>query len=144
MVIIKISGNMNRRRFLQTAITATAFAGACATPRRQGRVLNETELRRVAAKEELNRPSLGLFDSRARMNIGSEQLPLPVVYDGERIVKMSPERRRALRYQCHAPLASGQIGSGDDRTPMGVHEGPGCHEKHDLRRLPSAPVQLRA
>lgn len=41
--------------------------------------------------------------------------------------------RQALCYQCHAPLASAQAGSGDDRTPMGVHEGIrclACHQKH--------------
>jgi hypothetical protein len=108
---------------------------SCHMVHREGMPLKKkADLRRVAAREELNRPSLGLFDRRARMNIGTEQLPLPVVLDGERAVKMSPERRQALCYQCHAPLASGQIGSGDDRTAMGVHEGLGCltcHEKHN-------------
>lgn len=40
---------MNRRRFLQTAITTTAFTAACATPRRQGRILNEAELTTLEA-----------------------------------------------------------------------------------------------
>lgn len=90
---------------------------------------------RVAVNEETFRPSLGFFDRRTRMNIGADILVLPTVYEGDRIVKTSPERRQALCYQCHAPLASGEVGSGDDRTPMGVHEGLGClscHDKHDL------------
>ena len=106
---------------------------SCHMMHRAGMPLKKAD-QRVAAKEEMFRPSLGLFDRRARMNIGTDILPLPVVYDGKLMVKMSPERRQALCYQCHAPLSSGQAGSGDDRTPLGVHEGLGClscHEKHD-------------
>jgi hypothetical protein len=88
---------------------------------------------KVAAKEELARPSLGLFDRRSRMNVRVDALPLPVVYEGARPVRRSLDQRQALCYQCHAPLASAQAGSGDDRTPLGVHEGIGClgcHQKH--------------
>jgi hypothetical protein len=105
----------------------------CHVVHRNGMPLKKAD-QRVAVKEELFRPSLGLFDRRARVNLGTDVLPLPIMYDGERLVKMSPERRQALCYQCHAPLASGHVGSGDDRTPMGVHEGLGClscHEKHN-------------
>jgi hypothetical protein len=52
---------------------------------------------------------------------------------GERAVKISPDPRQALCYQCHAPLSTLEVGSGDDRTPIGVHEGLSClacHEKH--------------
>jgi gluconate 2-dehydrogenase gamma chain len=40
---------MNRRRFLQAAASAAVFTGACATPRRQGRDLNEAELTTLEA-----------------------------------------------------------------------------------------------
>ena len=105
---------------------------SCHVVHRNGMPLKKPS-QRVGAKEELFRPSLGLFDRRSRMNMGADILPLPVVYEGERLVKISPDRRQSLCYQCHAPLSSGQLGSGDDRTPMGVHEGLsclGCHEKH--------------
>lgn len=106
---------------------------SCHMVHRDGMPLKKDD-RRIAGKEELFRPSLGLFDRRSRMNIAADILPLPVMYQGQRAVKTSPERRQALCYQCHAPLASGQVGSGDDRTPTGVHEGLGClscHEKHN-------------
>jgi hypothetical protein len=106
---------------------------SCHVVHRDGMPLKKSS-QRISAREEFSRPSLGLFDRRTRLNIGTDQLPLPSIYDGERKVNASPERRQALCYQCHAPLASGQIGSGDDRTPMGVHEGLGClscHEKHN-------------
>ena len=50
-----------------------------------------------------------------------------------RPVKASPDQRQALCYQCHAAQASAQVASGDDRTPVGVHEGLSClacHQKH--------------
>jgi len=56
------------------------------------------------------------------------------MHDGERPVKMSPDSRQALCYQCHAPLANTQVNSGDDRTPMGVHEGLSCFACHDKHK----------
>jgi hypothetical protein len=62
------------------------------------------------------------------------------------MVTVSQDPRQALCFQCHAPrepetgsvaAASAwgpQVGSGDDRTPMGVHEGISCiscHEGHN-------------
>jgi hypothetical protein len=105
---------------------------SCHVTHREGMPLKKPS-QRIGVREELFRPSLGLFDRRARMNMGTSLLHLPAMHDGERLVTMSPDPRQSLCYQCHAPLASGQLGSGDDRTPKGVHEGLsclGCHEKH--------------
>lgn len=52
------------------------------------------------------------------------------MHDGERNIKISPDIRQALCYQCHAPLATMEVGSGDDRTTMGVHEGLSCFACH--------------
>jgi len=84
-------------------------------------------------REEISRPSLALFDRREQDYIALDRLPLPQMYEGLRPIKISPDQRQALCYQCHAPEASSQVGSGDDRTPIGVHEGlscVACHEKH--------------
>jgi len=83
--------------------------------------------------QEIVRPSLALFDRRELDYIAVGRLPLPEMRDGERPVKISPDRRQALCYQCHAPLSSMEVGSGDDRTTIGVHEGLSClacHETH--------------
>ena len=83
---------------------------------------------------------------------GLDRLPLPAMKDGDRPVKTSPDRRQALCYQCHAPRAGNQVFSGDDRTPVGVHEGLSCLACHAearpddarlVRRLPPAPLELR-
>ena len=83
--------------------------------------------------KERFRPSLAFFDRRSREAIPVNELPLPAMLDGERKVHMSPDIRQALCYQCHAAEASAQVRSGDDRTPVGVHEGLSClacHDKH--------------
>lgn len=87
----------------------------------------------AGSRQEITRPSLALFDRRRQDYVALERLPLPQMKDGDRLVKISPDQRQALCYQCHAPSATGQVGSGDDRTPVGVHEGLSCfacHEKH--------------
>jgi hypothetical protein len=79
------------------------------------------------------RPSLAFFDRRSREAIPVSDLPLPKMLDGVRPVSMSPDVRQALCYQCHAAEPSMQVRSGDDRTPIGVHEGLSClacHDKH--------------
>jgi hypothetical protein len=88
---------------------------------------------RSSAGEPVHRPSLALFDRRDMGHVANVNLAIPQILDGMRPTRMSPDRRQALCYQCHAPLATRQVGSGDDRTAIGVHEGISClacHEKH--------------
>ncbi len=105
---------------------------ACHSIHREGAPLVKPR-ERVSAQEEIVRPSVGLFDRRTRMNVSAAILPLPAIYEGARPVRISSDQRQALCYQCHAPLATMQAGSGDDRTPLGIHEGLSClacHEQH--------------
>ncbi len=83
--------------------------------------------------QKLVTASLTLWDRREGAHLPLAFMALPAVVEGQRAVTMSPDARQALCYQCHAPLASAQAGSGDDRTPLGVHEGLSClacHLKH--------------
>jgi len=107
----------------------------CHTVHRSGPQLKKVgeEGRIEGPKQEINRPSLAFFDRRSQRHIPVSELPLPVMLEGNRVVRMSPDRRQAVCYQCHAALATRQVGSGDDRTPIGVHEGISClscHLKH--------------
>lgn len=81
--------------------------------------------------EALMTPSLALWDRRTSESMPVQLLPVPAMYEGERPVAVSPDPRQALCYQCHAPLANMQVRSGDDRTPVGVHEGLSCFACHD-------------
>lgn len=80
--------------------------------------------------QEIARPSLAWFDRRTQQYIPIAQLPMPAMLDGARPVKMSPDPRQTLCYQCHAPMSTMQVGSGDDRTGFRVHEGISCLACH--------------
>lgn len=87
----------------------------------------------AAARQERSRPSLALFDRREQQHFALDLLPLPAMREGARSIQASPDPRQALCYQCHAPQSTAQVASGDDRTPIGVHEGLSClacHQKH--------------
>jgi hypothetical protein len=79
--------------------------------------------------------SLAFYDRRERMYFPAVLLPLPKMKEVDRAVEISPDSRQGLCYQCHAPEATMEVGTGDDRTPVGVHEGIGClgcHSPHAL------------
>lgn len=108
---------------------------ACHQVHRQGEPLKRPWVERAVfgPRQPVTKPSLALFDRRQLRPVSVRLLPLPEMREGERRVRMSPDPRQGLCYQCHAPLASFQVGSGDDRTPIGVHEGISClacHERH--------------
>ncbi|MGC1463267.1 MAG: multiheme c-type cytochrome [Terracidiphilus sp.] len=96
--------------------------------------------------------SLAFYDRRETLHFAAVSLAIPQMYDGARPVTVSQDPRQSLCYQCHAPrqpetgsvaAAHGwgpQVGSGDDRTPMGVHEGiscVACHNDHNENTLAS-------
>jgi hypothetical protein len=108
---------------------------ACHQMHRQGGQLQKAgdDGRVAGPRQEINRPSLALYDRRTQAHVSVARLSLPTMKEGNRPVKMSPDQRQALCYQCHAAEASAQVGTGDDRTGMGVHEGISClacHQKH--------------
>jgi hypothetical protein len=80
--------------------------------------------------QAISTSSLALFDRRELDHVALGQLSLPSMHDGNRAIRISPDVRQALCYQCHAPLVTATIGSGDDRTPIGVHEGLSCFACH--------------
>jgi len=108
---------------------------ACHEIHHEGAPMHKTgaEGRVAGPAQEIARPSLAFFDRRTEQYIPLADLPVPTMMEGARLVKMSLDQRQALCYQCHAPEAAMQVGSGDDRTAIGVHEGISClacHLKH--------------
>ena len=102
---------------------------------RQGQPLQKTDVKGAVPglSQEIAGPSLALFDRRTQQYIPLRDLPIPPVMEGTRVVRMSKDQRQALCYQCHAPVSTMQVGSGDDRTGIGVHEGISClacHAQH--------------
>jgi len=115
---------------------------ACHQVHREGDVATKAQSR-ISVAGPGEDESLAFYDRRERMHIAAAALPLPVVFDGVRRVNVSPDPRQGVCYQCHAPRSPGagteaaakglarQVGSGDDRTPMGVHEGISCVACHN-------------
>ncbi len=111
---------------------------ACHQMHREGVLLGKSTLDQPTPgpRQEINRPSISLFDRRSQDHIPVAELPMPAILEGKLAVKISPDQRQALCYQCHAPLAAREVGSGDDRTPLGVHQGLSCfacHSNHDMQ-----------
>ena len=87
--------------------------------------------------------SLAFYDRRERMHFSAATLTIPELYDGPNALDVSQDPRQGVCYQCHAPRKPDaesaaaanswgmQAGSGDDRTPMGVHEGLSCFSCHN-------------
>ena len=85
----------------------------------------------ATSKEPRNPASL--YCRREKKYIAAAELPVARVQDHGRAVLVSADPRQRVCMQCHAPNAFGQAGSGDDRTPRGVHEGiscAACHQGH--------------
>jgi len=97
---------------------------------------------RISVGDEPIPDSLAFYDRREGEHFAVAALALPVLHEGARMVSVSPDPRSALCYQCHAPRPpdtgtpaalngwGSQAGSGDDRTPTGVHEGLSCLSCH--------------
>ena len=107
---------------------------ACHAVHRPGTPMALRSASEQAGEDARYRPSLGIYDRREQVHLEAKALPLPAMVDGVRPVRMSPDARQAVCYQCHAPDHTFQSGSGDDRTCVGVHEGLSClacHAGHD-------------
>ena len=104
----------------------------CHQLHRQGNPLVRPPLKPTAPgpSQNVSSPSLALFDRRELDYVAVTDLSLPPMREGSRVIKLSPDMRQALCYQCHAPIVTKQVNSGDDRTPVGVHEGLSCFACH--------------
>ena len=114
---------------------------ACHRMHREGPVQTKPATR-ISATAIASPESLAFYDRREQLHFGVNNLSLPRIWDSSRAVSISPDQRQALCYQCHAPRIpeagaaaatnhlGPQIGSGDDRTPVGVHEGISCLACH--------------
>lgn len=115
---------------------------ACHEMHREGAVQSKPA-QRISVVATPVPATLAFYDRREQLHFAASRLSLPTLFDGTRAVRISPDQRQAICYQCHAPrrpdansvaAANGwgpQFGSGDDRTTVGVHEGISCVACHD-------------
>lgn len=83
----------------------------------------------VHAPSAENLPA-GFYNRRETAHVSADRLPVPEIHENGRAVKVSRDPRQRGCMQCHAAEASHQLGSSDDRTPSGVHEGLSCLDCH--------------
>ncbi|MDX1284652.1 MAG: hypothetical protein R3182_06560, partial [Draconibacterium sp.] len=74
--------------------------------------------------------SIGFYSRHEKMHFDLENLPHPVMLNGQDTVQTPADPVYRLCVQCHAPSVWHQVGQGDDRTPVGVHEGISCRACH--------------
>jgi len=73
------------------------------------------------------------YDRYEKTHIDAAHLPALRLAGDSGSVRVADDARERVCVQCHAPDAFHRAGSGDDRTPRGVHEGLSClacHENH--------------
>lgn len=71
-----------------------------------------------------------LYVRNEQTSFAADALPITPITQNGQPVKISSDPRQRLCTQCHAPNALRQLGSQDDRTPIGVHEGLSCLDCH--------------
>lgn len=76
------------------------------------------------------RDTLAFYVRPEKTHFALDDLMIPKIFEQGRPVTVSSDPRQRLCVQCHAPDAHGNAGSGDDRTPTGVHEGISCATCH--------------
>lgn len=115
---------------------------SCHWVHRQGSPSQKPPERMSVAGRPVN-DSIAFYDRREQLHFAAASLAIPALYDGPNKLKVSPDPRQGLCYQCHAPRQPDtntvaaqnhwgpQAGSGDDRTPTGVHEGLSCLSCHN-------------
>jgi hypothetical protein len=89
----------------------------------------------IAHQRAVRVTPLHFYQRHEKLHLEAALLSQPGITLNGVPVKMSPDRRQALCYQCHSPNAMHEAGSSDDRTPRGVHEGISClacHASHSM------------
>jgi len=88
---------------------------------------------------ELNKIA-GFYNRPDKQFFSADILPKPKIFKGKQPVGVSDDSRQLVCVQCHAPNSWHQSGTGDDRTPSGVHMGlscVSCHERHSNKTVKS-------
>jgi hypothetical protein len=88
-----------------------------------------------AAASSTNSSLTGYYDRREQLFFPVSELPHPKIALKGEDLKISADPLIRVCYQCHAPSAYHQAGTGDDRTPRGVHAGLSCMDCHPPHAL---------
>jgi hypothetical protein len=87
--------------------------------------------RKIFYQRQPSLSKVSFYNRADRSNIPVDNLPELQVWNGNIQLKVSDDPVMRNCVQCHAPGASHQAGTSDDRTPRGVHEGISCNVCHE-------------
>ena len=93
----------------------------------------EKNIAKDLTAEEKRNPSISWYIRTDKRQQRADKLQKLTMVDQERAIKVSDDPANKLCVQCHSSNFSHQVGSEDDRTPTGVHEGiscTACHSPH--------------
>ncbi|HTY12124.1 MAG TPA: NapC/NirT family cytochrome c [Bacteroidota bacterium] len=92
---------------------------------------NASDPKKIFYERKVNLPKALFYYRYEKTHVETADLPFPAIWDGGRKVEVSDDPVQRICLQCHAPNAFHQAGTGDDRTPRGIHEGLSCLACHD-------------
>ena len=92
---------------------------------------NPSDPKKIFYERKVDLPKALFYYRYEKTHVEVADLPSPTIWDGTRKVEISDDLLQRICLQCHAPSAFHQAGTGDDRTPRGIHEGISCLACHD-------------
>jgi hypothetical protein len=92
---------------------------------------NPSDPKKIFYERKVDLPKALFYYRYEKNHVEAADLPSPTIWDGTRKVEVSDDLLERICLQCHAPSAFHQAGTGDDRTPRGIHEGISCLACHD-------------
>ena len=95
---------------------------------------NPSDPKKIFYERKADLPKALFYYRYEKNHVEAADLPSPTIWDGTRKVEVSDDLLQRICLQCHAPSAFHQAGTGDDRTPRGIHEGISCLACHDHHR----------
>lgn len=75
--------------------------------------------------------STALYMRSDKRHIPSDKIYQTTMFKNDSIVKVSEDPNTWLCMQCHSPNSKREVGSEDDKTPMGIYEGRSCLDCHN-------------
>ena len=72
----------------------------------------------------------GIYDHRERAHVAANLLPVAFAVRKGQPVRVANDPVQRVCVRCHATAATHELGTSDDRTPAGVHEGLSCRDCH--------------
>lgn len=80
--------------------------------------------------ETTEAPATALYMRAEKRHLSSDKLFRTTIYQKDSLVRVSEDPNTWLCMQCHAPNTHREVGSSDDKTPLGIYEGMSCLDCH--------------